>query len=146
VHSFDGPVRQLVGEAWKFQPSPSHLDLVERSRLYLVDVVRDEVVATIGTDRLLTLLGCRHVFTDAATIVAVLESQEWSRVAWAGRRANLRPVYARLRKRLHDTMFSLMGEGFYGFYLRASADQRREELERQERRLGALKHRKRAVG
>jgi len=146
----DREVAQLEHEAETYQPSPSHLDLVERSRVYLVNVVRDEVVAAIGTDQLgqgpsllMTLMFCRGVFTDAESLYTALCAQPWSRAAWQGRKKNLRPVYARLRERLEDSLFCLIGEGFYGFWLRASSEQRAEAEQRREQRIARVRLAKR---
>lgn len=133
-----------------YVPSPSHLDLVERSRLMLVNVVRDEIVAEIGRDALgqgpsllMTLMMCRGVFSDADALVSTLDSQPWSALAWRGARRNLRAVYGRLVGRLADTMFCLAFEGYYGFRLRASHDQREDMERRRQHRIERLQRGKR---
>lgn len=126
--------------------SPSHLDLVERSRLYLVNVVRDEIVAEFGSDRLgqapsllMVLMLCHRVFVDSDALYEALLAQPWSRAAWLGKKKNIRPVYARVSKKLEDTLFCLAHDGFYGFWLRADSDQRATMIERRDVRIARVR-------
>lgn len=132
--------------------SPSHLDLVERSRLYLVNVVRDEIVAEFGEDRLgqgpsllMVIMLCRGVFTDSDALYEALLAQPWSRAAWLGKKKNIRPVYARVAKKLEDTLFCLAHDGFYGFWLRATTDQRARMTERRDVRIARVRRAARAA-
>jgi hypothetical protein len=120
-------------------PRATNLEVLDRSRVYLWDTALDRMVAELGRDAyaqgpclLATLIMCHGVFDGSAALYVALE-RAWP--CWRGRRANIRPVYARLKPPLSDTPFFLMGEGFYGFMLRASPEQRAEEILRRDQRL-----------
>lgn len=102
-------LQELVDEA-RSDPRPTHMDVVEQSRVRLCNILTGESIADLGT--------------DAAD----------DQPAWAGRRKNIRPVYARLQRALEDTIVPLAFEGFYGFFRRASDDQKREMDARRQQR------------
>jgi hypothetical protein len=146
----DGELARLEAEA--YDASPSHLDLVERSRLYLVNVVRDEIVAEFGSDRLgqgpsmlMVLMLCHGVFLDSDALYEALLVQPWSRAAWLGKKKNIRPVYARIGKKLEDTLFCLAHDGLYGFWLRADSEQRMTMIERRDVRIARVRRAARAA-
>lgn len=133
-------LQELVDEA-RSDPRPTHMDVVEQSRVRLCNILTGESIADLGTDALgqgptllAALIVCRGVFEGTATLYEVLTTNALSAPAWTGRRKNLRPVYARLQRALADTIVPLAYEGFYGFYRRASDDQKREMDARRQQR------------
>lgn len=121
-------------------PSPDDLELEERSRFRLVNVVLGEAVATVArpdgvqtASMALTLLLCRGVFVGTETFYAALCAN--APQAWEGKRGSIRRLYTGLKRRLDDTMYPLAGEGFYGFLARMEPEQRRVMFDKMQRRV-----------
>lgn len=128
-------------ESARSDPRPTHMDVMEQSRVRLMNIFTGETVADLGVDGrgqaptlLAALIVCRGVFVGTEPLYEFLVTNELSAAAWKGKRKNIRPVYARLQRALADTVLPLAYEGFYGFYRRASDDQKREMDARREQR------------